>query len=77
MRHDAPAGRAELDGRAFLEHARRDHTEEARRNRRHQLAVAPSGTRVGDVQLLLGARDADVEEAAFLFQHGRIIERSG
>ena len=74
MRHDAPARRAELHRRALFHHARRNDAEEARWDRRHRLAIAASRSCVGDVELLLRARNADVEEAALLFQHGRIVE---
>ena len=49
--------------------------EKARRLRRHELAVAPALLGVREVQLPLGARDADVEQPALLLEQGGIVVR--
>ena len=61
-------------GAHFLHELGGDLAEEARRHRVAYLAVQPALLRMGDVQLALGARDADVTEAPFLLEAGGIVE---
>src|ERR1051325_5760635 len=73
--HRSASRAADADGALPIQHAVGNIVEEARLARRQQLAIAASLFGVGEVELALGARDTDVEQAALLVEHRRIFVR--